>query len=64
MRIALSLCIVQIYRLAWRSHGSSNADLVQKVNGALQLEYADVKANLIVYNSMQKLMFEHVFLFC
>ena len=41
MRIALSLYIVQIFNsvgMAWRSHGSSNADMVQKLKGALQLE--------------------------
>ena len=49
MRIALSLFKVQIYMgigMAWRSHGSSNADLVQKLKGALQLDYTDYMQNL------------------
>lgn len=49
MRIALSLYIVQIFNgvgMAWRSHGSSNADLVQKLKGALRLEYKFGKLTL------------------
>ena len=52
MRIALSLYIVQIFNgvgMAWRSHGSSNADLVQKLKGALQLECTYAKANFIQF---------------
>ena len=47
MRIGLSLFKVQIFiGMAWRSHGSSNADLVQKLKGALQLDYTDSMQNL------------------
>ena len=56
MRIALSLYIVQIFNsvgMAWRSHGSSNADLVQKLKGAPQLEC--ITAKLALHVSMQNL---------